>query len=98
MGGADGPEDGFFFGEARQDDACGMRMCFLQGAKQCCPVHAGHAHVRYDHIDLHAFGKFQCFGRTGCKDHLPVRPHAAQAPAQAVQDVLVIVNEQNLIH
>jgi hypothetical protein len=73
-------------------------MGFLQGAQQRCAIHTGHPHIRYDHIEFFVTGKFNGGSRTGGKNHVPVRTHAAQPPPQAVQDVFVIINEQDIIH
>ena len=95
MGGADRPQDQVHIGVTREDDPHRPRVAVADAGEQLGAVHAGHAHVRHDDVELVLFEQLQRRLRPAGEVHLPVAAPAAQHPSQSVEDHLLVVDEQH---
>ena len=72
-----------------------MKLLYL--FQQLAPVHAGHSHVRHQHIERFAPENIQGLPAAFGKLHLPLRAHIPKNPSQAVEHVWFIIYEKNFL-
>ena len=93
-----GAHDDLALGRAREDDPDRRRVGLLDVAQQRGAVHARHAHVRDDDVARRAVELGQRVGAAGGEEHLPLVALRAQRVAQAVEHLLLVVDEEDPRH
>ena len=96
MGERQQPQFLFDIGHAGQGDADGRRPAFTDGMQQLRAIHAGHADVADDHIMRGQFKLGEGVGTAIHKCHVPLVSQWLQSPAQSLQDLWLIIDEQHM--
>src|SRR5258708_6775763 len=96
--GADRAHDRAGIGVTRQHQAHRLRMEFLDFGQQLPAVHAGHAHVGYDHVRRRFSELFEGSGAARGELHAPLVPHLPQGAAHGLQNIGFIIDEYDANH
>ena len=70
----------------------------MHSRQECCPVHSRHAHVGHDDIERHAGHLYESGLSTVDKGHLPLVALHAEHALETLQDSLLVVDEEDLLH
>ena len=98
VGDVDHPPGDFLFALTRQNDPDDVRIVLHHPSEQGRPIHPGHPHVRYDDVAGRCQQLLQGGFAPRQKGHFPHLPLLAQKAPEAVQDVLLVVHEKDLLH
>jgi hypothetical protein len=89
------PQDGLSVGLARKNQPRSARVVLAHAGQELRTIHFRHPHVRHDDVEGCAPELLQCLLASGHEDHVPSPPLLAKEIPEALQNRLLIVDEQD---